>query len=413
MDTLPYIIADSYRKDAVVSDHVVLSFQNVSKKFCRSLKRSLYYGVQDLFQEIFFLDSKRGELRRQEFWALNNISFNLKKGESIGIVGHNGAGKTTSLKLINGLIKPNTGVIKVEGRVGALIALGAGFNPILTGRENIRVSSAMLGYSKEEIVRKEQEIIDFSEISEFIDSPVQTYSSGMMARLGFAVAIHTEPDILLVDEVLAVGDLNFVIKCFRKIFEYQRNGGAMLLVSHNIYNIRANCSRALWIEKGEMKMFGPVAEVCDAYEEYVANESASSITGQFFKEKGIEIQNLSYPEKFQSGEDLEISFTLKTDVLVEYPILSVAIFTLTGVNIVSTTDKMNCFEVGEHNLKLVFPELPVAIGTYSINLVLANHVINNQLYASTNQNRLNVIGEVGLFGNSGIIHSTSSWTVIK
>ncbi len=387
---------------------IVLSFNQVSKKFSRNLKRSLYYGVKDLLGEIFLNDSKRGELRPQEFWALKNISFDLKKGESIGIVGHNGAGKTTTLKLINGLIKPNTGKIFVKGKVGALIALGAGFNPILTGRENIRVAGAMLGYTSDEIKTKEQDIIDFSEVGEFIDSPVQSYSSGMMARLGFSVAIHSDPEILLVDEVLSVGDLNFVIKCFRKIFEYQHNGGAMLLVSHNIYNIRANCSRALWIEKGELQMFGPVNEVCDAYEASVAQQNTEGAQGELFNDERVHVSDVKYPLLFASGNDLELSFSLNSAVKIQKPILMAAVFTLTGVNIVSSIQEMESFDIGLHKMKLKIPNLIISSGSYSLNLVIADTQINNQLYASTNQNKFTITGTTNEYG-AGLLKLASSW----
>lgn len=392
-----------------MSQEIVLSFKNVSKKFSRSLKRSLFYGVKDLFGEIFVLDKDRGSLRPQEFWALNDINFDLKKGESIGIVGHNGAGKTTTLKLINGLIKPNTGEILVKGRVGALIALGAGFNPILTGRENIRVGGAMLGYSRDEIRRKEQEIIDFSEVGDFIDSPVQSYSSGMMARLGFSVAIHSEPDILLVDEVLAVGDLNFVIKCFRKIFEFQRNGGAMLLVSHNIYNIRANCSRALWIEKGVLQMFGPVNEVCDAYEASAAQQDIDSLQGELFRDERLKVTEIFYPVTFESGTDLQVSFVLETTVEIAKPIFIASVITLTGINVVASLQEMKSFGPGKHNLILNIPKLNISCGSYSLNLVVADSVINNQLYASTNQNKFKVVGDPNPYA-AGLINIKSSWS---
>jgi len=192
----------------------LIRVENVSKKFCRSLKKSLWYGMRDLSKEVL---GRRhggdGELRPDEFWSVNDVSFELKRGECLGLIGPNGAGKSTLLKMLNGLIKPDQGRIEMRGRVGALIELGAGFNPILSGRENIYVNGSVLGLAKEEIDQKLDEIIEFSELDEFIDSPVQNYSSGMKVRLGFAVAAHMKPDILLIDEVLAVGDIGFRTKC--------------------------------------------------------------------------------------------------------------------------------------------------------------------------------------------------------
>ena len=189
--------------------------EGVSKIFCRSLKRSLHYGLIDSLSDILPVGKRKyhenGEpiLRKEEFWAVKDVSFELRRGECLGLIGRNGAGKTTLLKMLNGLIKPDKGRIEMRGRMGALIALGAGFNPILTGRENIYVNGSISGLSKKEIEDKIEEIIDFSEIREFIDTPVQSYSSGMPVRLGFAIATALNPDILLLDEVLAVGDTHF------------------------------------------------------------------------------------------------------------------------------------------------------------------------------------------------------------
>ena len=188
---------------------------NVSKKFCRDFKKSLWYGLKEMSNDIFhpFHDNKEPNLRPNEFWANKDISFEVKRGECLGLIGRNGAGKTTLLKMLNGIIKPNYGTIEIKGKVGALIALGAGFNPILTGRENIYVNGSILGLTKKEIKDKIHEVVEFAEISEAIDAPVRTYSSGMKVRLGFAIAsILLLPDVLIIDEVLAVGDTNFKVK---------------------------------------------------------------------------------------------------------------------------------------------------------------------------------------------------------
>lgn len=174
---------------------VLVKVDNVSKKFCKSLKRSLWYGVKDTVGEMF---GRTGgcELRNNEFWAVKDVSFELKRGECLGLIGHNGAGKSTLLKILNGLIKPDQGRVEMHGRIGALIELGAGFNPILTGRENIYNKGAILGFTKKEIDRKFDAIVDFAEIEEFIDMPVQNYSSGMKVRLGFAVSAQMDPDVV-------------------------------------------------------------------------------------------------------------------------------------------------------------------------------------------------------------------------
>lgn len=193
-----------------------------------------------------------GELRPDEFWAVKDVSFELKRGECLGLIGRNGAGKTTLLRMLNGLIKPDAGRIEMRGRVGALIALGAGFNPILTGRENIYVNATVLGLSKCEINKKLEQIIAFANLEEFIDTPVQYYSSGMYVRLGFSVAANINPDVLLVDEALAVGDLAFIIKCLNKAAALRREGTAIIFVSHNELQVREAAGRCLVMSKGRL-----------------------------------------------------------------------------------------------------------------------------------------------------------------
>ncbi|ACB51441.1 putative ABC transporter, ATP binding protein [Crocosphaera subtropica ATCC 51142] len=245
---------------------IVLSVKGVSKKFCRSLKRSLFYGVQDIAGELLGIRGEKNELRHKEFWALSDVSFDLRRGETIGLVGKNGSGKTTLLRIIAGLIKPDAGYVDVYGIVAPLIALGAGFNPILTGKENIYANMSILGLSKKEIDERFDEVIDFAEIEDAIDAPVQTYSSGMAARLGFASAIYTEPEILLVDEVLAVGDSKFRGKCFQKLHDLRQKGTTFLLVSHDSHTVLTVCERAVYLQKGELIEVGDTQSVITHYE---------------------------------------------------------------------------------------------------------------------------------------------------
>jgi len=240
----------------LTSNHEVLvKVENLGKIFCRDLKKSLFYGLKDSAKDLLGGSRKKSlavnqrELRKGEFWANQGVSFELRRGECIGLIGHNGAGKTTLLKMLNGLIKPDTGRIEMRGRVGALIALGAGFNPILTGRENIYINGSVIGLSKKQIDEKIDDIIDFAEIAEFIDSPVRTYSSGMQVRLGFAVASSLLPDILILDEVLAVGDMGFTIKCLNRIRELSKDS-AIIFVYHNMQYISNFCTRVLVMDRG-------------------------------------------------------------------------------------------------------------------------------------------------------------------
>ncbi len=249
------------------NDDVVLSVKGVSKKFCRSLKRSLWYGVQDLASELLGSNKERDYLRKEEFWALKSITFELRRGEAFGLVEANGAGKTTILRIISGLIKPDEGGSKISGRIAPLIALGAGFNPILTGKENIYTNMAILGLTKQEIDDRFDDVVAFAEIGDALDSPVQNYSSGMAARLGFACAIHVEPDILLVDEVLSVGDIRFRSKCYRKLAQLQETGASFILVSHNPLSVLQICDSAIYLLRGEMKFSGNPENTMNKYEE--------------------------------------------------------------------------------------------------------------------------------------------------
>lgn len=272
-----------------MSDDVLVRVENVSKRFCRSLKRSLWYGLLDLGSEIGGRRHSGGsrlpqisadvQLRTDEFWAVKDVSFELRRGECLGLMGRNGAGKTTLLRMLNGLIKPDTGSIHMRGNVAALIALGAGFNPMLTGRENINVNASIFGIKERELARKMDEIVSFAEIEEFIDSPVQTYSSGMQARLGFAVASALSPDIILLDEVLAVGDVKFRMKCFTKLLSLINNGTTAILVSHNAIDLQRISTRGIFMSKGRSMYDGSTEEALIRYEgSLMEKENLSSLT---------------------------------------------------------------------------------------------------------------------------------------
>lgn len=243
----------------------LIKVEGVSKKFCRNLRRSLWYGMQDLGSEILgHRHASNNNLRPDEFWASKDINFELKRGECLGLVGRNGAGKTTLLRMLNGLIKPDQGRIEIRGRIGALISLGAGFNPILTGRENIFVNATVLGLTSKEIDSKLDEIIDFSELREFIDAPVQTYSSGMTVRLGFAIASSIKPDVLLLDEVLAVGDAAFRHKCYQRINRLI-SSCAVIFVSHSMDQIGAIANKIGFMHSGKLEIFNDTTAGISAY----------------------------------------------------------------------------------------------------------------------------------------------------
>jgi len=257
-----------------MNDNVAVKVENVCKKYCRALKHSMLYGTMDIARNAIGLSSNSGQLRKNEFWALDDINFEVKKGETLGIIGPNGAGKTTLLKLLNGIFWPDNGKISIKGRVGALIQVGAGFHPMLTGRDNIYLNAAILGMGKKEVIRKFDEIVEFADIGDFLDTPVKFYSSGMLVRLGFAVAVHCEPDILLVDEVLAVGDIEFQVKCFNKIGQLKKERNiTAILVSHNMHKISGFSDKGLYLSQSKIKYLGDVGNAIQKYKEDVGKKT--------------------------------------------------------------------------------------------------------------------------------------------
>lgn len=245
--------------------HPVIEAENISKKFCRSLKQVMAYGACDVARDFLGLKSDTKHLRSGEFWAVQDVSFQVNQGETLGIIGANGSGKSTILKMLNGIYLPDAGEIRISGRVGALIEIGAGFHPMLTGRENVYINGAILGMTGKQIDEKFDRIVEFSDIGDFIDSPVRHYSSGMYVRLGFSIAVHCEPEILLVDEVLAVGDARFFNKCTNKIRELTERGTTIVLISHNMWLIQTMCDRVVILNRGTVERQGEPIDCAFAY----------------------------------------------------------------------------------------------------------------------------------------------------
>jgi lipopolysaccharide transport system ATP-binding protein len=261
-----------------LEDDIAIKVEQVSKKYCKRLRHTMLYGVADIARSTLGLPPRSDRLRQGEFWAVNDVSFEVKRGETLGIIGPNGAGKTTILKLLNGIFMPDKGEIRIKGRVGALIEVGAGFHPMLTGRENVYINGSILGMSKKEIDERFDAIVDFADIGDFIDSPVKHYSSGMYVRLGFAVAVHSEPDILLVDEVLAVGDIRFQTKCFNKMNDFKDERKTIILVTHSMGAIQRHSDRVILLNKGSMCSIDTPKNVVGRYLALLSSDSKNSIT---------------------------------------------------------------------------------------------------------------------------------------
>ena len=266
----------------------VIKIENVTKKFKLysdrplSIKENIVRGMKNTYKE---------------FYALNDVSFEVKKGSTIGLIGKNGSGKSTLLKMINRTMFPDKGKITINGKIASLIELGAGFHPELSGRENIYNNATIFGFSKEEIDKRLPEIIEFSELEEFIDNTLRTYSSGMYARLAFSVAIHVDADILLVDEILGVGDINFQSKCANKIYEMKRNGTTIILVTHDMSTIDRLCDYAVWLDHGKKIAEGSPKEIQNAYLKYMAEEQEERQKLEETKEKMKEEEKDTEVEK--------------------------------------------------------------------------------------------------------------------
>jgi lipopolysaccharide transport system ATP-binding protein len=244
---------------------VSVSFDGVSKRFVLRHERA-YTVLESIIGLV-----KPTRRNTEEFWALRDVSFEILRGETLGIIGPNGAGKSTLLKLMARILVPTSGEVVVQGRVSPLLELGAGFHPELTGRENVYLNAALFGISQAEAEDRYEEIVEFSELEDFVDVPLKHYSSGMYMRLGFAVAANIVPDVLLVDEVLAVGDEAFQRKCLRKIEDFRTEGRTIVFVSHNLDTVRQICHRALWLDQGLVRVIGSTDSVIDAYLQSMAD----------------------------------------------------------------------------------------------------------------------------------------------
>jgi lipopolysaccharide transport system ATP-binding protein len=314
---------------------------NISKKFGLSLRQSLKYGLKDMAQAFLGMPIHNNLLRVGEFWSVRDVSFVLKEGESLGIMGVNGSGKSTLLRMLNGVYSPDTGDIQIRGRVAALIAAGAGFAPMMSGRENIYINGSLMGLTKGEIDRLVDDIIDFSELEQFIDLPVRNYSSGMFVRLGFAIAALSRPDVLLMDEVLAVGDLNFQKKCFDHILRLKHEGTAIILVSHSPGAIWSVCDRGLFIDRGHVRVDGTVEDVIRAYEDQNSRNAFSakrlsdrkdlsegsiqpdSLSSNYGHDRGGTGEVICSSIKFLNGSQSDqcIEFDFKEQMLIESEIM--------------------------------------------------------------------------------------------
>ena len=382
-----------------------IEVKNVKKSF------KIYYDKgSQLKEKILFRNRNRYEKRE----VLKGISFSVKKGEAIGLIGHNGCGKSTTLKLLTRIIYPDEGVIEMSGRVSSLIELGAGFHPDMSGRENIYTNASIFGLSRKEIDDRIQDIIDFSEIEEFIDNPVRTYSSGMYMRLAFSVAINVDADILLIDEILGVGDSGFQTKCFNRLREIKSKGTTIVIVSHSLGQIEQICDRSLWIHEGNIVEEGKPREVHPKYMEYMAMERKNIADKEYEKNKkkeennndiglsedALEKKNLDVDfankkrwgngdvkiksailsnemketDTFVSGEKMRLKIKYEVNKCIEDACVGIAIVRTDGVvcygtnTLIDGKDKFSLYEDGEIYFEV--PNIPLITGQYVMDIAI-------------------------------------------
>jgi lipopolysaccharide transport system ATP-binding protein len=315
--------------------------------------------------------------RKETFWALKDISLEVGEGEVLGLIGRNGSGKTTLLKILSRITQPTSGWAEIHGRVGSLLEVGTGFHPELTGRENTYLSGAILGMNRREIARKFDAIVSFAELEQFIDTPVKHYSSGMYVRLAFAVAAHLEPEILLVDEVLAVGDINFQKKCLGKMGDVARAGRTVVLVSHQLNQIRRLCQRVVWLDGGKVSQSGPTAEVINAYESAMSSsergsgqrDSAHNVKARFLSWKIADPVSTS-PHRLDSVGPVSVSFKLEVLSPIRHAHQGIALFDADRRLMWAFANEGLTFDPGIYELVYKFPFLPLCPKSYNWQLSL-------------------------------------------
>lgn len=375
-----------------------VQFDNVSKKF------TLRHERARSFQEAALAFLRGQNNSREELWALKDVSFVVERGKTVGVIGPNGSGKSTVLKLITRILEPTSGRIDVGGRVSALIELGAGFHPDLTGRENVYLNGSLLGFSRKEMEAKFKKIVEFSELEKFIDVPIKHYSSGMHMRLGFAVAIHVNPDILLIDEILAVGDQAFQNKCLAKISELKSQGVTILFVSHDLEAVRNLCTSAIWLENGVIQERGTTDRVIDSYlnnittatEARLGQEQRIGDNENRWGSREVEITNVKFLDAqgrerraFKTGERMMVRLRYHAHTGVKRPVFGLAIYSSGGIQVNGPNTRFSDYTVesveGPGEIDYIVDMLPLLEGTYELSAVVYDQ---DCLHAYDHQHRM-------------------------
>ncbi len=409
----------------------IISIRNVSKKF------KIYHekNLNIKYAALNFLARNKSS-KYSEFWALKNINLDIKKGETIGIIGENGSGKSTLLKLITGILYPDQGDILKKGKIAALIEIGAGFHSELSGRENIKINASILGFSKKETDDNLEKIIEFSGLKKFIDNPIKTYSSGMYVRLGFSIAIHVNPDILLVDEVLSVGDENFQKKCLRKIDKFRKQGKTIVLVSHDLSTIQKICNRVVLIDKGMLVSQGNPLDVISQYhkilyekekkdsipeqEEPSEEETPQGDETRRWGSKEVEIKRIEFFNKedtpkdtFKIGDYIKIRIHYSAKKKIRKPVFGIALYREDGLHINGPNTKTSDYNIdsveGTGFIDYVIDSIPLQPGIYFLTAAILDYAC---LYDYDHWHRcltLNIIENEKIKEKDGVVHLSAEW----
>ena len=365
-----------------MQDDVVVNAEGISKKFSKSLRKSMIYGLRDICRNVFGLRAKSSLLRSAEFWAVRDVSFELKKGEALGIIGANGSGKTTILKLLNGIFWPDRGRVSIRGRVGALIAVGAGFHPMLSGRENIKINAAILGMTRAETERDADAIIKFADVGDFIDMPVKYYSSGMFVKLGFSVAVHCRPDVLLIDEILSVGDMSFQNKSLTKLAEIREKAEAVVFVSHNMDHVRNLCTRVIVMDRGAAVFEGAAEDAIVRYQHLIHQKMLDARKGEpaggedvsedfIVSDISVLDEKKRVTKELLQGEPVSVSLTFETKKVIANPRIAVALRDESDKNVVWDVNldrdiTYRNLNPGKYKLTVDYPPINLAGGVYRV-----------------------------------------------
>lgn len=378
----------------------VIKVENLSKRYIISHQQKERYStlrdsLAQCVKRLFSRNSLRDDPSHEEFWALKDINFEIQQGDRVGIIGRNGAGKSTLLKVLSRITEPTSGKVSIKGRVASLLEVGTGFHPELTGRENIFLNGAILGMSKAEIIKKFDEIVAFAEIEKFLDTPVKRYSSGMYVRLAFAVAAHLEPEILIVDEVLAVGDAQFQKKCLGKMEEVGKEGRTVLFVSHNMGVISQLCSRCIWMDQGGLKDYGSTESVISSYILQGVADLGSEKTFSIDLSKDVQLLKISLTDPdghVTQNHSCDNPVLIRMEIYVHKQLPGLyaymGIDKLDGTKVLvsdsfdgdgTNINPLDNLPIGLNTIMVTIPPRTLGHGEYAINFALASHVADNFL----------------------------------